>query len=79
MWSLAFWKATAERCVAGAAAAMLSVVFVGSGVLNAFEVDWQNVLGVGLGGAVVMLLSALAGNYRTQNGPSLTNVEQVVP
>lgn len=77
MWTLAFWKATFERMVAGAAASMLSAAVVGGGVLNAFTVDWANVLGVGAGGAVVMLLSGLAGNIVTGSGPSFTSAETV--
>lgn len=77
MWTKEFWRATAERMIRAAAGAILSVLIVGDGIFNAFDADWENTLGVGLGAMVVSLLLALAGNATTGNGPSFTNQEEL--
>lgn len=79
MWTREFWKATAERMVRSATGAMLSVLVVGDGLLDALNADWGNTLSIGAGGAVVALLLALSGNAVTGTGPSFSNVEVVDP
>lgn len=70
IWTLAFWKATAERAVATAAQSALAVVFVDH-LASAFDMDWQNVAGVAAGGAVLAVLKALAaGVADPHSGPS---------
>jgi hypothetical protein len=54
-----YWIDTAERCVRAFAAAVLSVMAVGDGILNAFDASWLEALGVGLGAAVLSLLTSL--------------------
>lgn len=79
VWTKEFWKATAERMARSAAAATVSVLVVGDGVLNVFEGDFRNALGVGLGAALVSGLLAIAGGATSGNGPSFTKDEQLAP
>jgi hypothetical protein len=72
-------KAVGQRMIRAAASAMLSVAVVGGGVLNAFDADWTNVVGVGAGAAFVSLLLSLSGQLTTGNGPAFGDVEQVAP
>lgn len=76
MWTLAFWKAATERAVKTGAQAVLTIYFVGDVALNAFEADWVNMAGVGLGGVVLSYLTSLASGYKDGN-PSVTNAEVV--
>ena len=48
-----------ERAVRAFAAAVLSTLVVGDG-FDAFHVHWPAALGVGLGGAIVSILTSLA-------------------
>lgn len=59
MWTIVFWKETADRAIKSAAQAVLLGVGLGEG-LNAFDVDWQLGLGFALGGAVLSLLTSVA-------------------
>lgn len=77
MYTLAFWKAVGERAAKAAAQSILSVYFVGDVALNAFQADWANLAGIGLGGAVVSILTSIASGARDGN-PSAINAE-VVP
>jgi hypothetical protein len=79
MFTIVFWKATLERMIRAGAASVLSFWVVGDGILNAANVDWQSVLGVFGGGAVVSLLLSLSGQAATGNGPALTGVEVTNP
>lgn len=76
MWTKAFWKAAAERAVKTGAQSVLTVYFVGDVALNAFQADWGNMAGIGLGGAVFSVLTSLASAARDGN-PSATNAETV--
>lgn len=74
MFTLAFWKAATERAVKTGAQSVLTVYFVGDVALNAFQADWGNMAGIGLGGAALSILTSLASGLRDGN-PSLTNAE----
>lgn len=76
MWTRAFWKATAERAVKTGAQSVLTVYFVGDVALNAFQADWGNMAGIGLGGVVFSVLTSLASAVHDGN-PSATNAEVV--
>ena len=76
MWTKAFWKATAERAVKTGAQSVLTVYFVGDVALNAFQADWGNMAGIGLGGVVFSVLTSLASAARDGN-PSAINAETV--
>jgi hypothetical protein len=76
MFTTAFWRAAAERAVKTGAQAVLTVYFVGDVALNAFEADWVNMAGIGLGGAALSVLTSLASAVGDGN-PSATNAETV--
>lgn len=76
MFTLAFWKAATERAIKTGAQSVLTVYFVGDVALNAFEADWVNMGGIGLGGAALSILTSLASGVRDGN-PSATNAETV--
>ena len=76
MFSLAFWKAATERAIKTGAQSVLTVYFVGDVALNAFEADWVNMGGIGLGGAALSILTSLASGYKDGN-PSAINAEAV--
>lgn len=59
MWSGSFWKAAVERAIKTLAQTMLALWLVGDQMLNAFEVDWSNSFGVGVGALVVSFLTSL--------------------
>jgi hypothetical protein len=71
---MTFWKATAERAVKTLAQTLLSVLVVGGVVLNLFEVDWLNALGIGLGAMVVSVLTSLLSAFvGSSDSPSLVS------
>jgi hypothetical protein len=76
MFTLAFWKAATERALKTGAQSVLTVYFVGDVALNAFEADWVNMAGIGLGGVALSVLTSLASGYRDGN-PSAINTETV--
>ena len=78
MFTLTFWKAATERAVKTAAQTLLSVYFVGDVAMNAFEADWSNMAGVGLGGLVASYLFSLASAAGDGN-PSAINAETIKP
>lgn len=76
MFTITFWRAAAERAIKTGAQSVLTVYFVGDVALNAFEADWVNMGGIGLGGAALSVLTSLASGLRDGN-PSATNAETV--
>lgn len=81
MWTKAFWQATAERMVRGAAVAVAAAYFAGDVVFDAMHVStWNDVLSLAVGGAFGSLVLALAGNAMNGgNGPALNSAENVQP
>jgi len=78
MWTKAFWLATLERVVRGAASA------VGGAYLGkAFDVlnpnTWQDIASIAAGGALTALVLCLGGNAITKTGPSFNNTEVTNP
>ncbi len=69
MTTPAFWKATGERAVKTAAQVVLTLV--GADLVNAFSLPWTEVAGVGLGAALVSVLTSLASSQVGLAGPSL--------
>ena len=74
MFTIAFWRATAERAVASVAGGALSVI--GADAFGVVEADWQGIVSVALGAGVVAVLKALAVGYKDGN-PSAVNAETV--
>lgn len=58
MFTSDFWKAAGERALRTVAQVLLAL-WVGSGPLNAFDIDWVQSLGVALGAAVVSVLMSM--------------------
>ncbi len=58
MWTLSFWKETADRAIKTAAQAVLLGLGLGEG-LNAFDVDFQLALGFALGGLALSVLTSV--------------------
>jgi len=70
MFTLAFWKAAAERAVKTAAQAALVQLVVGDG-FSAFDADWATAGSFALGGAVASVLFSLVSSGVGGDGPSL--------
>lgn len=80
MWNKAFWQATVERMVRGAAVAVGAAYFAGDVVFDALNVStWQDVGSLAIGGAFGSLVLAFAGNAVSGNGPAFSKSEEVVP
>jgi hypothetical protein len=76
IFTRSFWIATAERAVKTFAECALAVYLVGDKLINAFNVDWSEAFGVGLGGAVgSVLLSVASSGVGSSGGPSLVSSE----
>lgn len=72
MWSLEFWKATAERAISTAAQSALLIL--GAEQINVITVSWVEVGGFAAGGAALAVLKALVVGAKDGN-PSATNAE----
>lgn len=83
MWTKAFWKATGERVVRGAAVAMFAGFFGGDVTFDAMNVNtWQDFGALGVSGAVGSLLLCLIGGATSGDNPAspaLTGTETVDP
>ena len=73
MFSALFWKAAAER--AAKTAAQSALLVIGADQVNALAVDWPDVGGFALGGAVLSLLFSIVSSGVGGDGPSLANEE----
>lgn len=74
MFTLAFWKATAERAISTAAQSALLVL--GADQINVVSVEWPAVLGFAAGGAVLTVLKSLLVGASDGN-PSTINAEKL--
>lgn len=72
MFTLAFWKATAERALSTAAQSALLII--GADQINVVNVDWLGIAGFAAGGAALTIIKALAFGGKDGN-PSATNAE----
>lgn len=73
MWTLAFWKETADRGIKSAAQAVLLGLGLGEG-LDAFAVDWRLALGFALGGLFLSALtSVISAPFGVKGAASLIN------
>ena len=82
IWKRPFWEAAAERAVKSLAQGMVAVVGVemaADGTVSAATVDWSLALWVGLGTAALSVLTSVATNTATGDGPSLIRAETVRP
>jgi hypothetical protein len=70
MWTATYWKRLAEDAVQGFAAGVLSVT--GLDAMDVLHLDFRAALGVGLGGALVVILKGLvAKNVGNPESPSV--------
>lgn len=70
---------TGERAVKNFAQAVLATFAVGD-LFNAFHADWGNALGVGMGAAVLSVLTSIASfNVGTRGTASATSVVAPTP
>lgn len=73
MFSKAFWVAAFERAVKTAAQSAL--LTIGADQVDAFNgVDWTDVVGMGVGGAVISVLTSLAFGF-SSGRPSAGDAE----
>ena len=63
-----FWKAAGIRAIK--TAAQFGVVLIGSDMVNIVTLDWPYILGCMASGAVVSLLTSLAGIPEVDDGAS---------
>lgn len=74
-----FWKATAERAVRGAVAALFAAYVAGDLIFDVTNVHTLQQVGVlVLGGAFSATALSIIGNGVSKNGPSFTS-DEVVP
>ena len=72
MFTLAFWRATAERAISTAAQSALLIL--GADQINVVSVEWPVVVGFAAGGAALTVIKALAFGLKDGN-PSAINAE----
>ena len=74
----AYWRAVAERAIK--TAAQVAVLTIGGDVVNAFDLEWENILGLSLGGALLSVLTSLASSeLGGDSGPSIGGQELLAP
>lgn len=82
IWTQEFWKATAERAIRTAAISA-SLVLVGDVYqivqLNAFNIDWLQMIGFAIGGALLSTLWSIGTNARRGTGPDVYTVPESAP
>jgi hypothetical protein len=74
-----FWRATAERALRGAVAAVFAAYVAGDLIFNVMNVHtWDQAGSLAVGGAFSAVALSIIGNAKSGNGPSFTRAE-VVP
>lgn len=69
MWTVKFWKASVERSVKTFAQTVIAVL--GGGQLDIVKVDLAAAVSLGLGAALLSILTSLASAKLTDGDPSL--------
>lgn len=75
LWTKAFWIAAAERAIK--TAAQTALVVLGADRVDILTTDWTGVASVSAGGAVLSILSSIASDAATGNGPSAVGAEVI--
>ncbi len=70
MWTVAFWKAAAERAVKTFAQSLVAY-FVAGSVAGLFDVNWGDALSVAGLATLVSVLTSIGSSAVGPNGPSL--------
>lgn len=74
IWTKAFWQDATERAIKTLAQVILALG--AAGALNAFEVDWITVAGIGLGAALLSYASSIvSAEIRKSGSASLVKPE----
>lgn len=73
IFTLGFWKQATERAVKTFAQTALALS--GAGAINVLTVDWQQVIGVSAGAAVLSYLTSIVSIEITKSSISLTKSE----
>jgi hypothetical protein len=74
VFTVSFWKATAERVVTAFAVSLISALFVGAEVLDVRAIHWEQALSIAAGAALLSLLKGLVagtGVIGPKGSPSL--------
>lgn len=80
MWNKAYWKATVERMIRGAAVAVGAVYLGADKVFDSMNVNtWTDVFNLAISGAFLSLVLSIGGNAITKSGPSFNNAETTNP
>lgn len=74
MFEVGFVKATAERSLK--TLSQTAIALLGAGALNVLTVDWQQVIGVSLGAALLSVLTSIASAQVSGGSPSLVKADR---
>jgi len=74
MWTVAFWKATAERVISTVVQTLIPTV----AATRLDLIDWVTTSWIVAGAGVLSLLKAIVAANVGNSGPSLTSVEKLV-
>ncbi|MDR0285559.1 MAG: holin [Propionibacteriaceae bacterium] len=77
MWTLAFWKNTAERAIKTLAQTM--AVMLGADGFGLLDADWATLGSVAGMAALLSVLTSIGSGLKTGGNPSLTNTEELTP
>jgi len=78
MFTVAFWKAAAERATKSAAQAAALVIGQDALDVNLFDADWRNVAGVAAAAAVLSFLTSIgSASVGVKGSPSLAPEAEV--
>lgn len=75
MFTVAFWKAAAERATKAFAYSLFATL--SAGAMDIVQMPWTGGVRIALGAAALSLLGSMASTALTGGGPSLTNAEQL--
>jgi hypothetical protein len=75
VFTVIFWKQTAERAIKSAAQALLGL-WIGAEAFNAWDIDWKKAGGVALGAVILSVLTSLASvGVSQKDSPSLVKTD----
>ncbi|WP_309132626.1 holin [Brevibacterium sp.] len=70
-----FWAATADRVAK--TGAQSAITLIGAEAVNIVSLDWAEILGITATMMLLSVLSSIAGDVATKNGPSFTSSEGI--
>lgn len=76
MWTRKFWIAATERAIKTAAQALLGL-WIGQSVVNLWDINFKQAVGVAIGAMILSYLTSLVSMPVGGNGPSVTHVENL--